>query len=302
MFGRGFALISIVAVGSCASNQAPLIVQDDQADRIAFAEQCEPWDDWDKPAPPFRIHGDTYYVGTCGIAAIYIANEFGDTLIDTGTEAGLESIIANIASLRPHISGPPMVNHVLYSHEHFDHVGGHAALQALVPDAEFYASSDAVEVFRTGVAHTGDPQFGMHDPMKPVRIDREVSAGQLVTHSRIMAIETPGHSPGALSWQWESCEGDDCKTIVYADSLSPVSSDDYRFSDHPVYVQAYREGIARIAATDCDILLTPHPSHSKMIARAAAGTLEGGMSCSEYAAGKLRDLEARLEREAGADQ
>ena len=26
------------------------------------------WTDWDKPAPPVRIHANTYLVGTCGIS------------------------------------------------------------------------------------------------------------------------------------------------------------------------------------------------------------------------------------------
>ena len=117
---------------------------------------------------------------------------------------------------------------------------------------------------------------------------------------KLTPIATPGHTPGALTWQWESCEGDVCKTIVYADSLSPVSRDDYKFSDHPDYLAEFRAGIARLRALDCDILLTPHPSHSDMIARAATGTFEGGVTCAEYADSKTEALDERLAREAAA--
>ena len=48
-----------------------------------------------------------------------------------------------------------------------------------------------------------------------------------------------------------------CAATVYADSLSPISSDSYRFSDHPEYVAAYRAGLERLAALDCTILATP---------------------------------------------
>lgn len=116
-------------------------------------------------------------------------------------------------------------------------------------------------------------------------------------------IATPGHSPGALSWQWESCEGEGenriCKNIVYADSLSPISRDDYKFSDHPEYVAAFREGIAKLRGLKCDILLTPHPSHSRMVKRAATGTLKGGMTCAEYADSKTKALDERLAKERG---
>ena len=52
--------------------------------------------------------------------------------------------------------------------------------------------------------------------------------------------------------------------MVYADSLSAVSRDDYKFSDHPEYLAAYRASIAKIADSRCEILLTPHPSASEM--------------------------------------
>src|SRR5215210_9447515 len=57
-----------------------------------FAGTCEENDDWDKPAPPVRIHGNTYLVGTCGISAILVTGSEGHILIDTGTEAGADLI------------------------------------------------------------------------------------------------------------------------------------------------------------------------------------------------------------------
>jgi metallo-beta-lactamase class B len=101
-----------------------------------------------------------------------------------------------------------------------------------------------------------------------------------------------------MSWQWESCGVVDCVTIVYADSLSPVSADDYRFTDHPEYVAIFRKGIARLAAMECDLLLTPHPSASNMIERAKTGSLAGGITCGQYADSKAKALDARLAKEA----
>src|SRR5574338_1641638 len=62
----------------------------------AFAAACKDWDDWDKPAPPVRIHSNTYLVGTCGISSILIVGTGGDILIDGGTEADADLIAANI--------------------------------------------------------------------------------------------------------------------------------------------------------------------------------------------------------------
>jgi metallo-beta-lactamase class B len=90
-----------------------------------------------------------------------------------------------------------------------------------------------------------------------------------------------------------------CRTIVYADSLTPVSRDDYRFSDHPAYLAAYRASIARIAASPCEILLTPHPSASGMRDRLALGKpLLDPDGCKTYAAALTKQLDQRLAKEA----
>jgi metallo-beta-lactamase class B len=117
----------------------------------------------------------------------------------------------------------------------------------------------------------------------------------------LTAMATPGHTPGALSWRWVSCDGGVCRTIVYADSLTPVSSPGYRFSDHPAYLAAYRASIAKIAASPCEILLSPHPSASDMPHRLALGKpLFDADGCRAYAADLSKQLSERLAKEAGA--
>ena len=93
-----------------------------------WAATCKDWDEWDKPAPPVRIHANTYLVGTCGISSILITGEDGHVLIDGGTEAGAELIAANIRQLGFKLRD---IRFLLISHEHIDHVGGIARLQQL---------------------------------------------------------------------------------------------------------------------------------------------------------------------------
>ena len=264
----------------------------------AFAARCKDWDEWDKPAPPVRIHGNTYLVGTCGIAAILVAGSDGHILIDGGTQAGADPIARNIQRLGFRLQD---VEILLHSHEHFDHVGGIARLQQLT-GAQLFASPAAAAVFKTGAAGAGDPQAGMHKPFPPARVDRIISDGETVRLGNLglVAIATPGHTPGALTWHWGSCDGGVCRRIVYADSLSAVSRDDYRFSDRPAYLDAYRASLAKIAALDCDILLTPHPSASKMVERLGRASMENSNACTQYAADVGERLDERLAKEAAA--
>ncbi|QDP19273.1 subclass B3 metallo-beta-lactamase [Sphingomonas xanthus] len=263
-----------------------------------WAQRCKDFDEWDKPGPPVRLHGNSYLVGTCGIAAILITGEEGHILIDSGTEAGAELVANNIRSLGFQLSD---IKFLLHSHEHIDHVGGIARLQQLT-GAQLVASSEAAKVFATGAPQPNDPQAGLHKPFPAARVDRTVEGGEIVRLGplQLTAIATPGHTAGALSWQWTSCDGGVCRRIVYADSLSPISRDDYRFSNHPHYLAGYRAGLDRLAKAECDILLTPHPSASQMRERMSGkASLFDSNGCKAYAAAIGKRLDERLAKEAG---
>jgi metallo-beta-lactamase class B len=150
------------------------------------------------------------------------------------------------------------------------------------------------------MAGDGDPQQGINPPFAAAHVDRVIQDGEQVRvgNTVLTAVATPGHTPGALTWRWGSCQGGVCRQIVYADSLTPVSSKDYRFSDHPAYLAAYRASIAKIAGLDCDILLTPHPSASDMVNRLALGkSMEKPDACKTYAAQLTKELDDRLAKE-----
>ena len=123
-------LLSALAPALLASACAPPIQTlaplppSEQVTPQQWAATCSEWDEWDKPAPPYRIHGSTYYVGTCGISAILVAGAQGHVLIDSGTVAGAQVVLDNIGKLG---FRPNEIASLLHSHEHFDHVGGQAA-------------------------------------------------------------------------------------------------------------------------------------------------------------------------------
>ncbi len=254
-------------------------------------------DSWTKPAPPVRIHGNTFLVGTCGISSILIVGNQGDILIDGGPENAANLIADNIRALGYRVQD---IRIILTSHEHYDHVGGIAKLQQL-SGATVMTSAPAAKVLSSGIPATDDPQFGAVKPFPPVQVGRVIRDGEEVPLGNLMltAMATPGHTAGAMSWRWISCDGGVCRTIVYADSLHAVSNDTYRFSDHPAEVAAFRASIAKIADSPCEILLTPHPSPSRMPERLALGRpLLDDEACKAYATARAKDLDERLAKEA----
>jgi metallo-beta-lactamase class B len=169
--------------------------------------------------------------------------------------------------------------------------------------ATLVASAAAEKVLNTGLPSADDPQAGMHKPFPAANVGRVIADGGDVRlgNIRLFAMMTPGHTPGATSWRWESCDGGVCRTMVYADSLSAVSRDDYKFSDHPDYLAAYRASIAKVAESPCEILMTPHPSASamrdRMTGKLALFDPEG---CRNYAAKLSKSLDERLAKESAA--
>jgi len=263
-----------------------------------FAYQCKDWDDYDKPAPPVRIFGNTYLVGTCGISSILITDPAGDILIDGGTDKDASLIAANIRSLGFRVTD---VKYLLNSHEHYDHVGGLAELQRLT-GAQLVTSAAAAPVLNSGMPGREDPQAGVLKSFPPAHVDRIVQDGEMIRigNTVVTALMTPGHTAGAITWHWGSCQGGVCRQIVYADSLSPGSDMAYRFSDHPAYLAAYRASIAKVAALPCDILLTPHPSASDMVKRLGQAKVENENACRDYAAQLTKQLDDRLAKESAA--
>ncbi|TAJ78700.1 MAG: subclass B3 metallo-beta-lactamase [Sphingobium sp.] len=259
--------------------------------------QCAGKDGWSDPAPPVRIFANVYDVGSCGITVLLITGAKGHILIDGATAQAVPAIIANIERLGVR---PRDVKYLLSTHEHVDHAGGLHALHQRT-GASLIASAAARPMLESGTPARDDPQHGGLDAFTGARVGRIVRDGEAVTLGslRLTAHLTPGHSPGGTSWSWTACAGKNCRRIVYADSLSAVSADGYRFADHPAYVARLRTTIAKVAALRCDLLITPHPSASALYDR-LAGTvpLIDSKACARYAAAARSNLDKRLAREA----
>src|SRR5580700_2496661 len=170
------------------------------------ASSCTHCAEWNVPQAPFRIYGNTYYVGPHGLSSILIASDSGLVLIDGALPESTEQIVANIRSLGFRIED---VKLILNSHVHFDHAGGIAELQRL-SGARVMASKWSAAVMRTGGVGRGDPQFGAVAPIAPVKNVHELRDGESFRVGPIVitAHLTPGHTPGGTSWTWKSCEGE----------------------------------------------------------------------------------------------
>ena len=229
---------------------------------IAMCTVSGAQENWNVPQAPFRIFGNTYYVGTAGLSAVLITSDAGHILIDGALPQSAPLIEANIRALGFQSSD---VRLILNSHEHYDHAGGLSELQRAT-GARVAASPAAARALRQGHPTPQDPQYqsGLKVRFASVK-NVEAIADRATLRVGPLAITphfTPGHTPGATTWSWRSCESTRCVDIVYADSLTPVSDDGFRFTGNqknPSIVDAFRRSIARVEELPCDVILAPHP-------------------------------------------
>jgi len=252
--------------------------------------ECPSCAEWNAPQKPFRIFGNTYWVGTHGLGAILVTSRDGHVLIDGGLPESAPAILDNVRALGFRMQD---VRLILNSHAHFDHAGGIAQLQR-DSGAQVAASAASAQEISTGHATPDDPQAAIALPYPAAHDVRVISDGETV-HVGPLALTahfTPGHTPGGTTWTWQSCEGDSCHSIVYADSLTAVSADGVKLA--PVASQ-FEHSFDVIEQLPCDILMTPHPSASGLWDR----PLVDPDACKRLVASSREGLAKRLTSERG---
>jgi len=244
-------LLSVTTLGAQSARKL-------QPDAPAVCDDCAAWN---QPRTPFRIYGNTYYVGPAGVSSVLIASNAGLLLVDGALPQSVPIIDAGIRALGFRTED---IKLILNGHAHYDHAGGIAALQRFT-GARVAAGAPGVAALEAGKPTPDDPQAAFsNSAFPPVKNVHGVVDGEVlrVGDVAIVAHRTPGHTPGSTTWTWKSCEGSRCLDVVYADSISAVSAPGFRFTGdatHPSLVPTMRASIAKVAALPCDVMIGAHP-------------------------------------------
>ncbi len=273
-----------------------------QADSAARrAKECPSCAEWNAPQKPFRLYGNTYFVGTRGLSAILVTSDRGHVLLDAGLPESAKPIMANIRELGFKVED---IKLIVNSHAHYDHAGGIAELQR-VSRGEVVATAPSAKMMERGRSSPDDPQYGLDLPYAPVASVGTITDGEIVRGGSVSltAHRTAGHTPGGTTWTWQSCEGDRCLDFVYADSQTPVSADSFLFTKsttYPTAISDFEHGFRALEQLRCDVLVTPHPGASRLFERVEARALADQGACRQYAATARQRLAERVAKERGA--
>ena len=293
------ATVATLSAGTVQA-KAPAPLQETPVD-------CDSCKEWNAPVQPFNIYGNSWYVGTAGLSAVLVTSPQGHILLDGALPQSAPLIIANIRALGFRIED---VKYILNSHAHWDHAGGIAALQR-ASGATVVASASGALGLQSGTNGKDDPQYQAQPVVHVAKVAKVTVVGEgdavKLGPLALTAHMTPGHTPGATTWTWTSCEGARCLDVVYADSLNPYSSGNFRYTGKdgsPDLSASFAASIAKVAALPCDIIIPVHPGTTDVLGKAARrnGTdnplIDAG-ACRAYAANAQALLSKRLAKERG---
>jgi glyoxylase-like metal-dependent hydrolase (beta-lactamase superfamily II) len=146
-----------------------------------------------------------------GVVNAYLVESTELALIDTGTAADPEKVLAAVRRLG---GNPSDVRHILVTHSHPDHCGGLAALKRLTGAAAYMHPLAATVVRGQEIGRPLRPSPGIlnsvlvrvfmpRPPWKipPAPVEHEILDGDIIpVAGGIRAIHVPGHCAGQLAF------------------------------------------------------------------------------------------------------
>ena len=156
---------------------------------------------WEGAMEPFRILGNTWFVGTRPASSHLIDTGDGLFLLDSGYQESLYLVIDSICRCGFQLKA---LRYIIHSHGHIDHAAATAALVKLTGAETFIGAADCRLVDGTRPELTWAPEYNMAYP-EPFKPDHLLHDGDRIELGNVVidCMETPGHTPGVISFFWD---------------------------------------------------------------------------------------------------
>jgi metallo-beta-lactamase class B len=248
---------------------------------------------WSRPAEPFRIVGDVWYVGTEGLSAFLVTGPKGHVLIEGTLPSTAPQVAANIRKLG---FDPRDVKLLLVDHSHYDHAGGLAELKRLTGARLVAGAGDRADLEAGRTLHR--PEL---EGFPAVKVDQAVHDGEAVRVGPVVltAVSTPGHTKGATSWT--TVAGG--RRVIFASSVTVAGQKLVGNPAYPAAAADFRKSFARLRAIKADVFLNFHTEGfdlERKRARQLAGDADAFVDPGELARqvdAAERGFEAELARQ-----
>ena len=233
---------------------------------------------------PFRIVGNTYFVGTYQASSHLIDTGDGLILIDTGYENTADLVLHSIRELGFH---PEDLKYIVNTHWHWDHTEATAAFAALSGAKTLVGRDDYERALRYFTP------------------DILIDDGDTLTlgNTTIRFLHTPGHTKGTISLFYDVREGDRIYRVgtFGGAGLNTLVPDHFDFEGCR---EAYFTSLARLKQEKVDVFIGNHTwnngTYEKLLRLQAGG--ENEFINSEIWGEFLDSLRTRLEALIASEQ
>ena len=211
-----------------------------------------PWGKTERSGPleaqrkdPFKLFDNVYYVGLQTVSAYLVTTSEGPVLIDAGYAQTADWLVDSIKKAG---FDPATIKYVFVTHAHLDHAGGAARIKQL-SGARVGLSAEDWEVVERQQAN---PQQQQNFP-KLAR-DLVLKDGETVTVGDMpfTFYLTPGHTPGAMSVEFEAIDRGHPYRVIEPGGLGLQYA--------PEWGPAFKQSIERLKRLGpWDVALGNHP-------------------------------------------
>lgn len=215
---------------------------------------------------PFCICGNLFYVGNRDAGSHLIDTGDGLILIDSTYPTTAALLVNSIWEAGFKVQD---IRYILHSHGHFDHFGATALLKALSGAKTCLGAEDA-RMFRD------QPELALIDCNRYAYLelftpDVELKTGDIIRlgNTEIRILETPGHSPGTVSFFFEVSHGREKYTAgMFGGSGLNTLCHEFITEHHLTSSrEQFLSSLARLRLEKVDIVLGNHAPQNNTVSK-----------------------------------
>jgi len=218
---------------------------------------------WEGAMEPFRIFGNTYFVGTEPASSHLIDTGNGLILLDSGYQESLYLVLESIRKLG---FDPHAIRYIIHSHGHIDHAAATRAIAEMVHAETFLGEEDRGMVSgENQLSWAPEYKMSFNGLFEP---DHLLCNGDKITLGGVTidCVATPGHTAGTFSFFWTGEEnGRRLRFGTMGGAGLNSMSSEYLRKYHIEFQrprEKFRESLLRCRKESVDIFIGNHVGHN----------------------------------------